>query len=283
MTKREYPDGPRINLPLAILAQMLPKVFRFDSLAFTLRISREYGDIVHYRFGPLHVYHLSNPEVTRQILVEQPEKFQKPELLKRAFGPFAGDGLVTSDGAVWRRQRKLIQPAFHHRELATYANVMVKEALRVRDSFADGQVCEISSEMAELTLSIVAKCFFGAELPSEVKEIRGAMVAMLAAASRRVNSILRLPSWAPTAGNIRERQAINKMDGILRVLIESRRQPQKQRGDLLSVLVAAADESNGGMSDKQLRDEMMTLFLAGHETTANALTWTWYLLSQHPE
>jgi len=284
MTRTEYPDGPRINFPLAILAQMLPGVFRFDSLAFTLNVSREYGDIAHYRFGPLHVYHLCHPDLARQILVEQSEKYRKPELLKHAFGPFAGEGLLVSEGAVWKRQRKLMQPAFHHRQLAAYSQVMVTQVLQLLDSFADGQVREISGEMAELTLNIVAQCLFGEELPSELPEIRGAMVAMLAAASRRVNSILRLPRWVPNAGNIREMRALAKMDEVVRVLIESRRNSEKQREDLLSVLVAAtAGENGGGMSDKQLRDEMLTLFLAGHETTANALTWTWFLLSQHPE
>lgn len=280
----EYPDGPRINFPVALVAQMLPRFFPFDSLAFTLNVSREYGDIAYYRFGPLHVYHLCHPDLARQILVEQADQFRKPKLLKYAFGPFAGEGLLTSDGAMWKRQRKLMQPAFHHRALAAYSNVMVAETLRVLDSFAEGQVREVSGEMAELTLNIVAKCLFGAELPGELREMRGAMVAMLAAASQRVNAILHLPPWAPTPGNLRERRALRQMEGLLRVLIESRRKSEKPRDDLLSVLVAATGEaSGGGMPDKQLRDEMLTLFLAGHETTANALTWTWFLLSQHPE
>jgi cytochrome P450 len=263
---------------------MLPAVFRFDSLAFTLNVSREYGDIAYYRFGPLNVYHLCHPDLAQQILVGQPEKFRKPELLRHAFGPFAGEGLLTSEGAVWKQQRKLMQPAFHHRQLAEYGNTMVAQTLGLMDSFAEGQVREVSSEMAELTLNIVAKCLFGAELPSELREIRGAMVAMLAAAGRRVNSILRMPSWLPTAGNIRERRALAKMDGVVQILIESRRRSPKPRGDLLSILLAATGEAGGrGMSDKQLRDEMLTLFLAGHETTANALTWTWFLLSRHPE
>src|SRR5215467_14136631 len=150
MIRTEYPDGPRINVPLAILAQMLPRVFRFDSLAFTLNVSRQYGDIAHYRFGPLHVYHLCHPDMPRQILVEQAEKYRKPVLLKHAFGPFAGEGLLIAEGAVWKRQRKLMQPAFHHRQLAAYGKLMVTQTQQVVDSFADGEVREISGEMAEL-------------------------------------------------------------------------------------------------------------------------------------
>src|SRR6516162_1974739 len=167
MTRTQYPDGPPINIPLAILAQMLPGVFRFDSLAFTLNGSREYGDMDYYRFGPLHVSHLCHPDLARQILVQQSEKYRKPELLNHAFGPFAGEGLLVSEGAVWKQQRKLMQPAFHYRQLTAYGNVMVTQALGVMDSFAEGQVREISGEMAELTLNIVAQCLFGEELPSE--------------------------------------------------------------------------------------------------------------------
>src|SRR5215472_14072207 len=146
MANPEYPDGPRINAPLALLGQLLPTVFRFDSLTFTLNVSRQYGDIAYYRFGSLDVYHLCHPNLAQQILVEQQEQFRKPELLRRAFGPFAGEGLLTSEGAVWKQQRKLMQPAFHHRQLTAYGNVMVTQALGVMDSFAEGQVREMASE-----------------------------------------------------------------------------------------------------------------------------------------
>src|SRR5580693_5999745 len=107
--KRKYPDGPQIKLPLAILSQLLPARFPHDSLAFSLGVSRQFGDIAHYKYGPLHVYQLSHPDLARQILVERPEKFHKPKLVKNALLPFAGEGLVTSDGALWKRQRKLMQ------------------------------------------------------------------------------------------------------------------------------------------------------------------------------
>src|SRR5216683_636932 len=145
---REYPDGPRINLLLAIIGQMLPKIFPFDPLAFGLNIARQFGDIAYYHVGPLHVYQLNHPDLARQILVEQPEKFVKPRLIKRAFRPFAGEGLLTSDGALWKQQRKLMQPAFHHRQLAAYADVMVAHATRMMDSFVDREIRDISAEMA---------------------------------------------------------------------------------------------------------------------------------------
>ena len=282
--KRTQPDGPRINLPLAIISQFLPSAFPFDPLAFGLNLARSYGDIAYYRIGPLRVYQVNHPDFVRWILVEQASKFQKPRLLKRAFRPFAGRGLLTNDGAFWRQQRKLIQPAFHHRQLAMYGDLMVAHAARMIESFEDGEVREIASEMAKLTLGIVVRTLFGADLPPEARGISRSMNAVLDAANHRVNYPFQLPLWVPTRRNLRERRAVAGMDSLLRTLVLTRSASGEARDDLLSMLLAAVDEDSGvGMSDQQLRDEMMTLFLAGHETTATALTWTWYLLARHPE
>lgn len=282
--KRKYPNGPKLKLPLVLLSQMFPKKFPADGLAFGLQIAREFGDIVHYSFGPLHVYQLSHPDLARQVLVEQPEKFHKPGLVKGAFRPFAGEGLITSDGALWKQQRKLIQPAFHHRQLAVYADVMTDHAKSMMDSFTDGEVRNIGAEMARLTLGIVIKSLFGADLPREAEEISRSMLAVLDAANQRLNSVMRVPSWIPTARNLRERRALAGMDATIQAMIRKRRASAESSDDLLAVLLRAVDEESGvRISDRQLRDEVMTLFLAGHETTANALTWTWYVLSRHPE
>jgi cytochrome P450 len=282
--KRRYPDGPRVHLPLVILGQMISRWRPLDTMAFALAVSRQYGDIAHYTVGPLHVFQLTHPDLARDILVERPEQFQKPKLLKYAFRPFGGDGLVTSDGALWRQQRKLMQSAFHHRQLAGYADDMVALTTRWMDSFADGDVREINAEMANLTIRIVLKSLFGGELPAEANDIGRSMLALLDAANRRVNSPFRVPSWVPTPKNLREKRAIARLDAILQTLIRARRASTESLNDLLSVLLAAVDADTGTrMSDRQLRDEMMTLFLAGHETTATALTWTCYLLSLHPE
>jgi cytochrome P450 len=282
--KRNFPDGPRINLPLAIIGQMLPKWFPFDPLAFATTMARDFGDIAHYTLGPLHVYQLNHPDLIRHILVEQPEKFHKPRLIKRAFRPVAGLGLLTSDGALWKQQRKLIQPAFHHRQLASYATVMAALAESMAGVYKDGEVRDIGADMTGLTLAIVVKTLFGADLPREAGEIGRSMVAVLDATNERLNSVLRIPSWVPTPRNLRERRALAELDATIQLLIRTRRSSRESRDDLLSILLTAVDEESGaGMSDRQLRDEMMTLFLAGHETTATALTWTWYLLSRHPE
>jgi cytochrome P450 len=282
--KRRYPDGPRLNLPLVVMAQMLPAFFRSDPLAFGLGIARRFGDIAHYSLGPLHIYQLNRPELIRQVLVEQAEKFHKPRVLKRALRPIAGDGLLTSDGDPWRQQRKLMQPAFHHRQLQAYADVMVELATSMVESFVDGEVRNIGDEMAKLTLAVVVKSLFGADLPFDAGELGQSILAALDAANQRMNSVLPAPSWAPTRRNLRLRRALRRQEAMLRILVEARRASGESRNDLLSVLLAAVDEDSGArMSDQQLRDEMMTLFGAGQETTATLLTWTWYLLSRHPE
>jgi cytochrome P450 len=281
---RKDPPGPKVNLLLAVIAQMLPKWFPFDPLDFNLTLARQFGDIAYYRVGPLRVYQLNHPDLARQILVEQPEKFQKARLIKRAFRPFAGNGLLTSDGALWRQQRKLIQPAFHHKQLATYADGMVARTLRMVDSWRDGEVREISSEMTTLTLGIVVKSLFGAEMTGEAEGIGMLMTTVLDASNQRISSAVQIPDWVPTPRHLRERRSLATLDIMLQDLIRSRRASNSNESDLLSVLLSAVDGDDGSrMSDRQLRDEMMTLFLAGHETTANALTWTWHLLAQHPE
>src|SRR5713101_2218978 len=173
--KPKYPDGPRINLVLAIIGQMLPAFFPFDPLAFGLSLARQFGDIAYYRVGPLRVYQLNHPDLARQILVEQPEKFYKARFITRAFRPFAGEGLLTSDGALWKQQRTLMQPAFHQRHLAVYGDVMVAHALQMVESFEDGRVCEINAEMAKLTLRVVVKSLFGADVTREAGDIGRSM------------------------------------------------------------------------------------------------------------
>ena len=174
---REYPAGPKINFLLAIVGQMLPKLFPFDPLAFALENARQFGDIAYYRVGPLRVYQLNSPELIRQVLVEHPETFHKPLFVKRGFGPFVGNGLFTSDGDLWKRQRKLIQPAFNHTQIGRYADIMVNHALRLADSFQDGEVREINADMVRLTLGVVVKSLFGADFTRQAQDISALMMA----------------------------------------------------------------------------------------------------------
>jgi cytochrome P450 len=284
MARLARPPGPNINLVLAVIGQLFPSRFPFDPLEFGLNIVREFGDIAHYQVGPLHVYQLVHPDFARQILVEEPEKYYKARLIKQAFAPFAGQGLLTSDGALWKQQRRLMQPAFHHGQLTSYGAVMVRRALSMLDSFGHDSVIEVQEEMSRLTLAIVVETLFGADVTREAKELGGLMIAVLDAANDRINSVLRMPSWVPTPRNLREKRALARLDELFDTFIAAHRAAREKPADLLSVLLAATDEDSGiRMSDRQLRDEMMTLFLAGHETTAMALTWALFALSQHPD
>jgi len=204
--KREYPPGPKVHFPLAIARQMLPELFPFDPVAFALDISRQYGDIAHYRVGPMNIYQLNSPELIRQVLVEEREKFNKPRLVKRGFGPLIGNGLFTSDGDLWRRQRRLMQPTFQHDKLGRYGDIMVAYALRLMGSFRDGEVREINADMMNLTLGVVVKSLFGAEIKSGPDDIGALMMAVLDAANQRLNSAVQVPSWVPTRRNLREKR-----------------------------------------------------------------------------
>jgi cytochrome P450 len=284
VTGHAYPPGPKINFLAALIGPMLPKLFPFDPLAFALDNAQKFGDIAYYRVGPLRIYQLNSPELIRQILVEHPEKFHKPVFIRRGFGPFVGNGLFTSDGDLWKQQRKLMQPAFNHTQIGKYGDIMVTHAQRLADSFQDGEVREISADMVKLTLGVVIKSLFGADFTLQAEEIGDLMTAALEAANQRLISAVQIPTWVPTRRNLQEKHALARIETMLRELIQIRRASTEQWTDLLSVLLKAVDEDSGlGMSDRQLRDEMMTLFLAGHETTANALTWTWYVLSKHPD
>jgi cytochrome P450 len=282
VTSRTFPDGPRLNFPIVAIAQMFPRRFPFDPLAFNVSLARKYGDIAFFRLGPLRVYQVNRPDLIREVLVDQAHKFHKPRLLKRGARRMLGSGLLTSDGNLWKQQRKLIQPAFRHDRLSKYSDTMVAHSLRIVESFRDGEVVDISAVMGKLTQSVVVKALFGEDLPPEIADVGDALLTVSEAANQRLNAVLQLPSWVPTRKNLHERKALARLDVVLRLLIHTRRNSGLQHDDLLSVLLEATDdESHARMSDHQLRDELMTLFLAGQDTTANALTWTWYLLARH--
>jgi cytochrome P450 len=280
--KRQHPPGPRINFLHAIIGQL--RSLPFDPLAFSLEVARKFRPVAYYRFGPIRVYQLNHPDLIQQAMVEYAPKMHKPRLLKRALRSIAGEGLLTSDGALWKQQRKLMQPAFRHDRLGIYADIMVRHATRMAESFVDGEIRDIGAEMGKLTLAIVVRSLFGEDLPPEACDIGDSLMAILDAVNQRMNMPLQIPSWFPTKRNLRERKALARVDEMLRILVRTRRQSDETHHDLLSVLLAAVDADSGvSMSDRQLRDEMTTLFGAGQETTANALTWTWYLLARHPE
>jgi cytochrome P450 len=196
-----------------------------------------------------------------------------------------GEGLLTSEDSLHRRQRRLAQPAFHRQRIASYASTMVTYAERTASHWQHGETLDISQEMTRLTLAIVGKTLFDADVESEAVEIGKALTTIIELFNMLLLPFSELLERLPLPHVRRFERAKARLDQTIYRLIEERRQSRSDRGDLLSMLLLAQDDEGdgGGMSDQQVRDEAMTIFLAGHETTANALTWTWYLLSQNPE
>lgn len=259
--------------------------FRTDALNFLQGLQRKYGDIVQFHLGNEQVFLFSNPEHIREILVTNHKNFTKSRGLERA-KRLLGNGLLTSEGEFHKRQRRMSQPAFHRERIAGYARVMAEHAGEMRDEWKPGEQRDIAREMMRLTLRIVAKTLFDADVRGEMDEIGSALTTAL----ELFSATMTLPFYdliekLPLPQNKRFRDARARLDDTIYRIIEDRRKSDEDRGDLLSMLLIAQDtEGDGtGMTDQQLRDEAMTIFLAGHETTANALVWTWYLISQHPE
>jgi cytochrome P450 len=271
------PPGPKGHL----LGDNLQEYAR-DPLGFLSGCAREHGDIVRLRFMSQTFYLFSHPDLIEYVLVENNRNFVKTRILRRN-RRLLGEGLLTSDGGFWRRQRRLAQPAFHRKRVAAYAEVMAAFAERSLEGWRDGQTIDVHEEMIRLTLEIVAKCLFGAAVGTEAKDVgRAIKVALEDFTSQR--RLIRIPKSLPTPHNIRFQMAARRLDRIVHTIIEERRKSgEEDRGDLLSMLMLAEDDSGERMTDKQLRDEVMTLLLAGHETTANALSWTFWLLSLNLE
>ncbi len=274
-----YPPGPRRIVPLSGLF-----AYRKGPLPFFQNLAQQYGDISYFRLGPQEAFFLNNPDYIREVLVTRHHSFHKGLALQRA-KRLLGEGLLTSEGEFHLRQRRLAQPAFHRNRIASYAGVMTDYAWQTQERWHDGDTLDMSEEMMRLTLGIVGKTLFDADVVSSAQEVGEAMTVVMDLFNTITIPFFELLQKLPLPQWRRFDIARAKLDAIIYRLIEERRLGGVDRGDLLSMLLLAQDtEGDGGaMTDGQLRDELMTIFLAGHETTANALTWTWYLLSQNPE
>lgn len=273
--------GPTIPAWAQALTNLLPWRVEFDSLKYMLKGARQYGSFYAIWVGDQPIYVISDPALVHEILVERPMEFHKADLAKQAVGPFAGNGLFTNEGDSWRRQRKLAQPAFHHARIEAYGTTMVQQTQALLDAWQDGEMRDIADEMTKLTLSVVNKTLFSVDVRAQAEQIGALMKVLLQGANDRINGYA--PFWSHISGaKQREAEAIQEIFRIVEGIISEHRRHGMDTGDLLSMLLAARDEDGQPMSEQQLRDEVITLFIAGHETTANALAWTFYLLSQHP-
>jgi cytochrome P450 len=253
-----------------------------DPLNVMLGWFKQYGDIVHLQFGKeVHVYFLAHPDHFHTVLVEKADQFDKAgsyKDAKRGLARILGNGLVTSDGNYWRRQRKLIQPAFHARRIEAYAEEMVSLTQQMLQLWQDNKTVEVNDAMMRLTLAIVAKTILDTDINADAEKIAEAVTVF----QHLAFGVDIFPLWLPTPSHLKQWRVEQAMNDVVTALITLRRKSAEDRGDLLSMLLNSVDEAGQGMTDQQIRDEIVTLFLAGHETTANALSWTWYLLAQHP-
>jgi cytochrome P450 len=273
------PPGPKRRLPGLDFVR-----FRKRTVLFLQDLLREHGDIVFFRLGPQPAYFLNHPDHIKEVLVTGNSSFIKGRALQRS-KILLGQGLLTSEDPLHRRQRRLAQPAFHRQRIASYAETMVAYAERTASHWKQGDTLDISQEMMQLTLAIVGKTLFDADVESEAVEIGKALTTIIELFNMLLLPFSELLERLPLPHVRRFERAKARLDQTIYRLIDERRQSRSDRGDLLSMLLLAQDDEGDGlgMSDQQVRDEAMTIFLAGHETTANALTWTWYLLSQNPE
>ncbi|NOU93344.1 cytochrome P450 [Paenibacillus sp. LMG 31456] len=278
-TKTPGPKG------LLITGNLL--AFRKDPLGFLLKTQQEFGDVAHMRFGPArHMYLINDPDLIKEVLMTKQKSFQKAKGLQTAKA-VVGEGVLTSEGEAHLRQRRLMQPSFRKDRVSKYADSMVELTDDLLAGWKDHQERSITDDMMELTLNIITRTMFGTSLKGGLHDIGHAVEVGMKYVSNKASSIFDIPESIPTKSNLEFKQAAKTLDDVIYRIIEERRNNPNTNGtgdDLLSMLLAAKDEEDGtGMTDQQVRDEVMTIFLAGHETTANTLAWTWYLLSSHPE
>jgi cytochrome P450 len=249
---------------------------------------RQYGDALRFRLGPKTLHLFSHPDLAEEILVQQADRFVKVYDPRRPVGLalVLGNGLVTSSGEVWKRHRRIIQPVFHRSRMAAMADRMAQVGEQRITGWADheGHSVDIAVEMMQLALEVISQTMFTVSMAQHIDQISHALRVSLKYAFDSFHNPLRLPSWVPTQRNREFRSVMQFMDGLIYGLLAERRRTGATHGDLLDLLLQARDEETGiGLSDQELRDEALTIFAAGHETTANALAWTWYLLATHPE
>ncbi|MDZ4857604.1 MAG: cytochrome P450 [Candidatus Hydrogenedentes bacterium] len=258
-----------------------------DRIHFLMHLHREYGELSRFTVWGQEIYLVTRPDHVKDILVTNHKNFHKSKALEVA-KYILGEGLLTSEDELHKRQRRMIQPAFHSQRINTYGEIMIEYAARHADrweqSGIDGHPIDMWQEMMRLTLAIVAKTLFDADVESEAYEIGEALTTIIGLFERVTHPAAALLTLMPTPRNIKFLRARARIDKTILRIINERRATGEDHGDLLSMLLRAQDEDDGGtMNNKQVRDEVVTIFLAGHETTANALTFGWHLLSESPD
>jgi cytochrome P450 len=256
--------------------------FRKDRLNLLRRMARV-GDVCGMHFGPFPGILFNKPEHIHSILVEHAYDFDKGLAVHNTFRPVIGDGIFSSEGDFHRRQRKLMSPPFQPRHIASYAEIMGQYGEQIQQTWSDGSIIDVNHQMTNLTMSVIGKALFDADVFTETDELGSAMTVTTEYVAHALSVLFPPPYDWPLPRNRRTHRAAQVLRNHIQHFIDVRRNSLTERNDFLSILLQARDEDGKPMSDEQLMAECMTLFGAGHETTATALSWTWYLLCQHPE
>ena len=276
--------GTRLPGPKGTRVMGVMREFNRDALGFIERMQRDYGDIVWSRFLYVPALFLYHPDEIESVLTTNAKNFRKAMTLRsNFFQRLVGNGLLTSEGEEWKRQRRLSNPGFHRERVATYGTTMVDYANRLAANWHEGETRDLHRDMMRLTLEIVVRCLFSADVSHDVDHVGETLSTMVKPFASQATLKWILNNRLPTPEHLRFHRLARRIDRVVYRIIAERRAGGKDKGDLLSMLLAAHDEDGSGMDDQQLRDEVMTLFLAGHETTALTLAWSWYLLGGNPE
>jgi cytochrome P450 len=257
--------------------------FRRDRIGMLLGVAKTHPEIVEMRMGVIRRFVvITSPSLANEVLSTKQGSFAKTPGLAIFMRPVLGEGLLTSERAVHERQRRLLAPAFAHKRIAAYATTMGERAARLATSLEDGKEVDLGEAMMRLTFEIVGKTLFDADVVGDATAVGEALTTAMEVAIGQLWSALPVPPMIPTPQNLRYKRAVARLDEVVFRIIRERREQGGDRGDVLSMLIEAKDEDGTKMTDRQIRDEAMTLAIAGHETTANALAWTFYLLARHP-
>ncbi len=275
----KLPPGP----PHPLFGLGMMNAVQHDFLGFLDNMA-SYGDLSYTPLGYLRWYQINHPDLIHEAFITQADKLHKWRVQKKVIGQVIDKGTFNIDGEHWKRQRKLVQPAFHFKRIAAYLETMVEETSRLLDSWQVGHEYNMLTEMPKATMAIICRTMFGAEVYGNEDVLSRELGVCLHTEAEQMQALVRLPAWLPTTKHRAFQHAIKTLDDLIYGFIQARRASGEDTGDLLSMLLLAADEDHGGtMTDKEVRDEALTIFSAGHETTATALTFAWALLAQNPE
>ncbi len=279
MVSTNYPPGPGFRDRLRN-----PGLLRLTTHEFLQRNARTYGDLVHYKAFGRHVFQFNHPEMVQEILIRDAAMHHRGIVMQRAKFVL-GEGLLTSEEPLHMRQRRLVQPAFHRQRITAYGETMLQFAGEMTERWTSGATFDVHRSMLQLTLRITGKCLFDSDVESEVQTISDSVTAFMGFLPLAFLPFPQLVLKMPFGFVQRIHKSQKKLDAMIYGMIAARRRSAEDHGDLLSMLLASTDieGGTGGMTNQQIRDECLTLLLAGHETTANGLSFIFFLMAQHPE